>query len=647
MAVTKIKVWFMSLDVLDDSDRLWGAGEWHLHASVNGGPVGRSTEEFEVRTGGGLSLPESDWSEYVYQSDLGPDDTVEIRFSVTEKDVFNDDELGEVSATLQYPFTNTYNDLALESPMLDGGTFYDDYRCYRLHLRVTIEEEVASTDLTGPTRIPVTRTAAGGVTFSTVKGTAFVPRLEICPVIPTPAPPAHSPPRPIMPAGLPAGSVEPDGSLAAAPTAPALNSLANPSVIPILSASDPDLANRAARLALTYYAPGNLDENKFVWRVASGPAAIIGGTTGKTISARGTGSAADTMAVFEVHWESDSGPLLATYRAWVGKLGTLPYRVNLLNGTTAAWNVAALMSSATVHSIMQVVQAITYQAGILLVPDPTNTAYEGATLFPAGNTNGIYQVAMTNNRRTRAVNTNVVSRSTRYNFRPGVINIAIVHSTSGGTAAAVERNGIAGNAATVKNIRVGKRWFRVYQGDGKGSTKKLGGDPSTSWIKPSGVAKDPAGVEQELTTIHPTDRVTQAKTIDKGFVNARNSAAPPFTAAMMGQLYAFIVPAAWGQGNLGDGTWTNAQYVWNCGINFAHELGHVLGLAHRGSGFSATAPLSADGMDCKNQKGVMKGHPWDENIMTYGYGRVLPSAHDLDLIQASVVRTHPAITYPP
>jgi hypothetical protein len=50
-------------------------------------------------------------------------------------------------------------------------------------------------------------------------------------------------------------------------------------------------------------------------------------------------------------------------------------------------------------------------------------------------------------------------------------------------------------------------------------------------------------------------------------------------------------------------------------------------------------------MDCKNQKGVMKGHPWDENIMTYGYGRTTPLAHDLDLVQATVVRTHPAITY--
>jgi hypothetical protein len=50
-------------------------------------------------------------------------------------------------------------------------------------------------------------------------------------------------------------------------------------------------------------------------------------------------------------------------------------------------------------------------------------------------------------------------------------------------------------------------------------------------------------------------------------------------------------------------------------------------------------------MDCADQNGVMKGHPWSENIMTYGYASPLPLAHNLDLVQATVVRAHPAITY--
>ena len=51
MAVTQIKVWLMSLDVLNDSD-VWGAGEWHVHASVDGHDVGDHTHEHVARRGG-------------------------------------------------------------------------------------------------------------------------------------------------------------------------------------------------------------------------------------------------------------------------------------------------------------------------------------------------------------------------------------------------------------------------------------------------------------------------------------------------------------------------------------------------------------------------------------------------------------------
>jgi hypothetical protein len=54
---------------------------------------------------------------------------------------------------------------------------------------------------------------------------------------------------------------------------------------------------------------------------------------------------------------------------------------------------------------------------------------------------------------------------------------------------------------------------------------------------------------------------------------------------------------------------------------------------------------SADGMDCADTTGYVKGHPWNENIMTYGYGMTTPLAHNIDLIQAMVVRAHPAVTY--
>lgn len=94
----------MSLDVLEDSDWLWGAGEWHLHARVDGNEVGDSDTEFEVRLGSGRNLPEADWSSIVDVSGKGPGSTVEIRLRVIENDLFGDDDLGEVRATLHYPY---------------------------------------------------------------------------------------------------------------------------------------------------------------------------------------------------------------------------------------------------------------------------------------------------------------------------------------------------------------------------------------------------------------------------------------------------------------------------------------------------------------------------------------------------------------
>jgi hypothetical protein len=644
MPVTKIRVRLVSVDVLDDSDWLWGAGEWHLHASADGRAFGDPNREFSVHTGNTISLAVDNWSTVVDVSGKPPGSHVDIRLRIIEHDVFSNDDLGEVSARVNCPITNPEQNISRLSPLIDGGWFFSDYRCYRAHFQITIEEEVASVASTGPTAVPVRRNAAGDVTsFSTVSGAAFTPRLEVCPVIPLPGPPAHHPPRPGLPAGLAAGVIPPGAQLTAAPSAPAFNAIPNPAVIPILASGDPDLANRAARLTLTYYEPGNLDTSKFHWRVVSGPAVIIGSNKGISIQARGTGNAADTMATFEVRWESDSGPLLATYRAWVGKVGTLPYRVNYLDGRAGAWQSSAILPPADAVSIMQVVRAILYQAGILMVPDPDTTSFNGASLFPAGNTDGIYRVTVAANRHTRNVNHDVISSSTRYNFRPGAINFAFVHSTSATNAAAVDRNGIAGAASKVQ-------WWKgklYYGAAGNGSTKDLEGSPSASWIKPSGVPTDGPGVKVTLKTIEPTDRVKQAKGLDKAYVTARNAATPPFTAANMGQLYACHCPVVWGRGNLvgAPPTWTPAQYIWNCGINLAHELGHILGLAHRGSGWSPTPGLSADGMDCKNQAGVLKGHPWDENIMTYGYVLAVPLAHNIDLVQASVVRTHPAITY--
>ena len=645
MPVQTLSVRFICVSVEDDSD-VWGAGEWHMHAMVNGQRCGNTQTEFVAREGALIMLPAEDWTEVVDVSGHSAGDEVAISFRVIEDDVFSDDDLGEVTATLRFPYTEPYDLLFLESPLLSGGLFADDYRAYNLVISVRHNTEVASTNVTGATRIPVTRSSQGGATFNTVRGEAFIPRVDIHGVIPVPQPPSHVP-RPVhIPSGLAAAVNTPAGRVTTAPSAPALNSLANPSVIPVLSASDPDFANRVANLAITAYEPGNLDTSKLFWKVASGPAVIVGGNTGLSIQARGeSGSSADdSMAVFEVRWESITGPLLSTYRAWVGKLGTLKYRVNLLDGrvppgapsgTAAPFQTSTLMTPAQANSIMQVVRAILYQTGILLVPDPDTTGFEGATITGTGN--AVFQLTVSNNQHTNNVDHNIISSATRYNFKPGVINFAIVYSTSQGNAAAVERNGIEGSPDTGKRLADNYR----YTYNGSGVEKTLGGSPSSSWIKPAGVGRDGDGITQTMRTINPTDRANQARKLDRAFVTARKAVDPAFTAAKMGELYACQVPARWAN--------SVSHYTWRCGINFAHELGHVLGLAHRGSGGNSpltTAAPSADGMNFTDTSGATRGHPWYENIMCYGYLALTPPrTHDMDLLQSSVVRRHPAINY--
>ena len=268
-------------------------------------------------------LPGEQWSEIVDVSGDAAGDEIEIKFRVVEHDLIWNDDLGEVTAKLKFPYTEPIKFIFLEGPMLSGGLFGSDHRAFSLLIIVRHHGDFASTNTSGASRIPVTRGSRGAATFNTVTGEPFTPRVDVHPVIPVPVPPSHVV-RPVhIPSGLDPAVVTPIAQVAAMPAAPSLNALHNPSVIPILSATDPDFANRVANIGVTAYQPGNLDTSKLFWKVASGPAVIVGGTTGLNIKARGTGSGDDEMAVFEVYWESEDGPLFATYRAWVGKLGVL------------------------------------------------------------------------------------------------------------------------------------------------------------------------------------------------------------------------------------------------------------------------------------------------------------------------------------
>lgn len=68
----------------------------------------------------------------------------------------------------------------------------------------------------------------------------------------------------------------------------------------------------------------------------------------------------------------------------------------------------------------------------------------------------------------------------------------------------------------------------------------------------------------------------------------------------------------------------------------AHEVGHVLGLRHRGN--PQTTATNKGSNDEVNGKGG-KGHPFLENVMSYGYTR----SQDLDLLQTRLIRQHPVV----
>lgn len=610
MPVTKIKIQFVAVKVLDDCD-LFGVAEWHFNASIDGNVVGSRGTEFEAQNGDTLNLPEANWSAEIDVSTKGPGDTVDIVFSGIEEDFLFDDDLGQVTARFGHPFREAKT-LNLRSPVMSGGFFFSDYRAYELEVRLTIVDVVATSATTGPQSIPVSRQADGSATFTTVGGAALVPRVEVCPVIPVPANGfTRLPPRPVQPAGLAPGAA----TAHAAPfslVGAALNAMVNPSVIPIIAASHTDFANRVAQLAVTYVDPGNIDLNMLTWHVVSGPAVIHGSNRGGLVKVRGRGNGADEIATIEVRWNG-STTVLATYRAWVGKMGTVPYRINLLDGRTPGTQVsAALRTPAIVQQHMDVCKVIYWQAGLLLAPDPSATTYDSAV---ASGTAGIFTVRARRNGHTRNVNPNRRPAATRYNFNPDVVSIVFIFSVSGGSQ--------FGIATDIQGIPV--------------ANVSDSGTPSNSWVLPSGIAPDGAAGKVKMKTFAGLrSRSKQRGPGDRAYVRARNRSNPPFVRNDMNRLHAAHLPATWG------GT------VESNGVNLAHELGHVLGLMHRGSGGMNNLlgrKRSDDQVDSKDIKGKQRGHPWLENVMTYGYSGATIFAKDIDLLQASVIRQHPSVNY--
>ncbi|WP_347988694.1 hypothetical protein [Methylomonas sp. AM2-LC] len=609
MPVTKIKVSFTKFYAFDSAD-LFGAGEWKMTAKIDGQIVGDPNYEFEVNDKQTINLSEK-WSRELDVRDKKPGDTILISMTGIDVDVFSDDNLGEAKLTLKYPFVTEYDEVPVRSAVIKGWLFLPDHQYYQVYISVKILETKATTKPDLNKGIVVSRQNNGNTTFTTVSGKAIEPRVEVCPVIPVPIAPTKLPPRPSMLVSLSA-EVEPGVETAfakpitLAPTSD-WNVLVNPSLIPVLKKDDPNITTKAAKIAVTWVWPGDLELSKITWKVKQGPAEIVGSNRGIWVMVRGTAASSDTMAVLEARWDGEDGPLLATYRAWVGGVKQLKYRMNIINGVdkTNHPERSPTVSPGDLYDYIRIAQVIWWQCGIEFIPDTNNTTWDNA--LPSAN-QGIFTVTAQKDNWTVNVNNNVSPISTRLNFNPGVLNVAFVRSTTGTNAAATDLQGVSGKSV------------------------ELDGAPSSSWVLPSGVPPDGAAGKIKMTSFPHQNR---SNSTDHAYINARKKLQASFTSDdLHKRLYGIIYPS----------DWTVGSSVHASGQNLAHEMGHILGLYHRGSGgennFTTVSKLSDDQVNCVDTFGNKRGHPWRENVMGYDVLRGM----DADLLQTMVVRKHPGLT---
>ena len=174
--------------------------------------------------------------------------------------------------------------------------------------------------------------------------------------------------------------------------------------------------------------------------------------------------------------------------------------------------------------------------------------------------------------------------SWRYNYREKVLNIIYIHSFVNNKTLGLCP--IFPKTKAIASTKPGYAgWFQI--------TDK--GTPSSSWIKPSGVWPD-----------------GDAKAVTIQLIPEQKD---PSAHSLM---------AAIGIRNLVVGSQTSAQALRTYGWTIAHEVGHVLSLAHRGYG----------NQDDQN-------HPKKQNLM-YKFSIPLVS-QSIDIVQSLAIRESPIL----
>ena len=407
------------------------------------------------------------------------------------------------------------------------------------------------------------RECEGSTHYTTVSGRQGHMRIEFCPVMPVPVD-AEMPFQPdAITRGVgrrPGWVTRNDGAVQIRANSP-MNVIANPPLIPRLGAptgrpdgvvaaatlDDAAYANErnCARIEYTWYYPNTLrltdNDQRLVWEKLEGDGEVAfvklnptdaNGTENKglKVGVYGTTNGDVTLGV------RFRGALVAKYRAIVGPVYKLPCRMNILVGPPGAppdanaYRPSATPAHCAAHRA--IASRVLRQIGIVLVPDPDNTIMN----MPVGRTAsatdqaGVFRVRVPQ-ADTRNLTDNDAGRVTVYNYHAGVLNFSYIRSHTDGV------------------LGCGVWWPENNAGPG-GTLITDDTAPSSSWIRPSGVAPDEAAEEIEMRIADGLPHGTHA------------------------DLAAMAVTSD--GGNPGE-----AATAHNYGLTIAHELGHMMCIGHR------------------------------------------------------------------
>jgi hypothetical protein len=567
----KIRVTFKRVFVRDTAD-WFGSGEFYFDAKVDGQQVG-DRQIFDARQGKWIALQPDRWSQEI---DVTGKSAVDVIFNGRDEDVFFDEDLGTIKYTLRSPWQQNTHTHHTEYFSLEWSIELQVHGAYGVH---------------PPNEVFACRALPGNADCTTVSGVPIVARVEVHPVRPVPAR--------ILFRGLvpPLDAVENKAGVLAKPTDPP-NIVPNPAVIPILTQpgitpapGEPPVADatNAARIEVTFYRPSSLqldaNPHELEWSARSlvdgAAVSFLGPAQGTKVLVYGT---APGQIALDVKFR---GQVMATYRALVLRLKSIPCRVNILNGPTESSQPRSRPEDVVDH--LSIANRYLRQAGVELVLDTSSHTSDGAqaTSIP-----GVFRIRVAAGVTMGIDAARASMPATRLNYRPNVLNFAYVHSAKGRVLGATTDTPAS----------------KIPAAPGERPTVRDGGTPSSSWIRPSGVLPDSAAIG-----------------VNMDLVRARHRPGHP-------KLFAMLVADKCGD----PAVFADQQRY---GHTIAHEVGHILNLGHRVEGPHPDNPdqLIADGAFSDGLT-----HPPRENLMHWNAPD--SEAQDLDILQALAIQQSPLVS---